>query len=181
MLGSFLPSALRVMGCSALVGRGDMSPLAVSQGHAVRPYLQHRTTTFLWYFASGHKVGNYRVCYWAKNLCEAYAVARAVIGDKASLHPEKSTPEVKPLSTWEDGVAEIVLCWRNCLEDERFPISRPTSPHLPLSCTHLPLFKSNNQANNRKHVCCEVCVLVKCLAINRKQLWPHLATYKSQF
>lgn len=34
-----------------------MSSLQVSQGHVVRPYLQHRTATFLWYFASGKKWG----------------------------------------------------------------------------------------------------------------------------
>lgn len=159
-----------------------MSPLAVSQGNTTRPYLQHRTTTFLWYFASGHKVGNYRgVWYWAKSLCEACAVARADNGDKAPSHPEKNTPEVKLLCAWEDGVSEIVLCWRDCLRDQRFLVSWSMPPWLPLSCTPTPLFKSNNEANNRKHVCCQFCTLVKCLAINRKRLWPHLAAYKSWF
>lgn len=44
-------------GATVLPGWGEMSSLQVSQGHVVRPYLQHRTATFLWYFASGKKWG----------------------------------------------------------------------------------------------------------------------------
>lgn len=85
-----LLSALRIMGCCSLARKGRCEFPGSIPGSHLRPCLQHRDGVCLCYFVSGQKGGNFReVGYWAKGWCEAWAVARAVTGDKAPSEPGK--------------------------------------------------------------------------------------------
>lgn len=170
------------MGCCSLAGKGRCESPGSIPGSRVRPCLQHRSTAFVWQFSSGHKVGNYRgVWCWVKNLCEACTVTRAVIGVKAPWHPEN--PHLKWNSCLLGRMEWLKLscAGRTALRMnvsqslDQCPPSSPSPPHAYL------FLNQTIKQTAEKHVCCQFCVSVKCLAINRKPLWPHLATYERWF